>query len=103
LPPQQERILFLIYKNQLQLGVRKLILGRNGDIYSDDPKLRESLKVNLIKELFGSAADPKAYQNEFEAAVEAIPERYLKKFAEMRLDSPFVVAITDEGIKYIRR
>jgi hypothetical protein len=100
LRPDQERLLELLYKYQKQFSASKLVISRtDGTLYFDNDPKRGS-DVNLIKELYGKvdASDVK----HFEVLMESMPYQYTRVIPETRLDSPFVVNVTDDGIKYLR-
>jgi hypothetical protein len=100
LTPPQERLLGLLADYQRQYAADKLIVGRNGKLYFDnDPN--KGKEVSLLRDLYGS--DDLAKQNMFESLVESMPPEYLRLFPEMRWDSPFVISVTEAGLRYIRR
>jgi len=99
LQPQEEALLTIIHKYQVQFSAKKLIIGRTGAIF-DDPN-RKNTDINVAAELFGSENVSSEQLQEFESLIEGMPENYLRFFPETRLGSPFVVSITEEGIRYL--
>lgn len=81
LSPQQERLLRVIHKYQVDFGADKLVIAA---------------------EALGAGADPAARNREFEILMNGLPLEYLRQLPEMRLGSPFVVTITDAGIGYLK-
>src|SRR2546428_7880802 len=57
LDPQQEKLLTLIHKYQVQLGASKLVVLRDGRIY-DDQTRRIITGIDLASELFGAGSSP---------------------------------------------
>lgn len=100
LTPPQEQLLALVASYQRQYATNKLIISRkDGRLYFDgDPKKGED--VSLIRDLFGTVDTLK--QREFVELIESLPPEYLRSFPEMRWDSPFGVAITELGSRYLR-
>jgi hypothetical protein len=79
--------------------VTKLIIGQDGNLYFDDEPMKGK-NINFIMELYGSNAS--ADQKNFVALTESLPLEYIRFFPEMRWDSPFVVSVTEQGIRYMR-
>lgn len=79
------RFLRAISTIQRELGVSKLILGRDGDVlfYGDSPRPTG----RSLREEFPDLA----------SLVETMPREYLQLFPETRFDSPFVITVTNEG------
>lgn len=101
----QEKLLTILWKYQRDHSGRKLIILRNGQIYVNDVKNRKGgidLKGNVVSDLFGVKNREQGDFREFETLMEDFPEVYLKKIPESRMDNPFVVAVTEMGIKYLR-
>jgi len=101
--PPHERLLSLIHKYQVQFGATKLVIARSGLLHFDDPEQRERFNINLAAELFESAVDPTIRSRQFEALMEGMPAEYLRMIPESRLDNPFVVMITEAGIRYLKQ
>jgi hypothetical protein len=99
LTPSQEQLLSLIAKYQRIFTATKLIIGRDGSLYFDGEPAK-GRDVNFVTELFGSP-EPSAQKN-FVDLMESIPQEYIRFFPEMRWNSPFVVAVTERGMKYLR-
>jgi len=99
LSPRQERLLELIAAYQRQFAAEKLIISRrNGSLHFDsDPERGKDISV--LKDLFGKSAKPEERSVEFQNLMESLPPEYVRFFAETRLDSPFVVAVTPRGLE----
>jgi hypothetical protein len=98
--PPQKKLLILISNYQQQFAVHKLIIDRKtGGLWFDND-YQKGDGINLIHDLYESN-DPIA-QNKFEQLMETIPAKYLRSFQETRWDSPFVVSVTDEGLRYLK-
>jgi len=103
LEPQQEKLLRLIHKYQTDLGENKLIITRSdGRVHFDDEAKSEKHNINLFSELYGIESDFEKRESEFENLITSIPQLYLRSLPETRLDSPYVVQITEAGIYYLR-
>ncbi len=102
LNPQEEKLLSLIYKYQKESGLNKLIISRDGFVYFEGKDKDEQKRINLIGELYNINSDFKTRSKEFESIILNISEKFLKLIPESRLDSPYVVTITEEGIRYIK-
>jgi len=103
LEPQQEKLLQLIYNYQTGLGQNKLIISRSdGRLLFDEEAKREKHKINLFSDLYGIESDFKKKESEFENLITSVPQLYLRFLPETRLNSPYVVQITDDGISYVR-
>lgn len=102
LSPQAEKLLSIIYKYQKEFSRKKLIIGREGILYFDEPEMRNKYKINILGEVYDISSNYTAREAEFEALILDIPAEFLRQIPEMRLDSPYVVSITDEGIKYLK-
>jgi hypothetical protein len=100
LEPQQEKLLRLIHKYQVQFGARKLIIGRSGSLHFDEPE-RKEVNINIAEELLGSEGHSPARAREFEVIMESLPPNFLRMMPESRLDNPFVVTLTDAGRQYL--
>ena len=102
LSPQQERLLRLIYNNQVHFGAKKLVISRSGRLHFDDPK-EQTNQIDLAMELLGNRLDPAVRAHEFESLMEGMPPEYLKMIPETRWDNPFVVTVTEAGIRHLDR
>jgi len=102
LTPPQERLLALLFRYQREFASPKLIIGRNGELFFDDPEKRKSVKVNFLTELYGSKEGDVSNASEFITLMESLPTEYVRFHAETRFDNPFVVGVTPEGVKYLR-
>jgi hypothetical protein len=99
LSPPQEQLLTLLADYQRRFAANKLIVGRDGKIYfDDDPKRGDG--INLIRDLFGQ--DGQVNATRFVELMEGIPLEYLRFFPEMRFNSPFVVGVTEYGLRYLK-
>ncbi len=103
LSPQAEKLLSLVYKYQRDLGLNKLVIGRKGNLAFDEEEKRKKYKINFIGELFDIKSDYASRAKEFENIMLSIPSDFLKTIPETRLDSPYVVSITQEGIAYLKK
>jgi hypothetical protein len=85
---------------QRRFAAHKLVVGRkNGKLYFDgDPKRDEG--INLIHDLFGHVDQINATR--FEELMERMPPEYLCFYQETRWDSPFVVSVTEAGLRYLK-
>jgi hypothetical protein len=97
--PVQEKLLGLIAKYQGQFAANKLVIGRSGNLTFDGQR-DKGKDINLIVDLYG-ANSPAAQQN-FVDLMHNIPLEYLRYISEMRWNSPFVVSLTDRGMRYLR-
>jgi hypothetical protein len=102
LDPQQEKLLTLIHRYQVQLGVSKLVVLRDGRIY-DDQTRSIITGIDLVTELYGAGSSLAVRGPQFERLMEGMPPEYLRMIPESRLDSPFVVTITEAGIRYLTK
>ena len=101
LRPQQERFLLLLYRYQVELGVRKLIVGRSdGAVFLVDQTPRPT-RFNFMQDM--SLSPDKGDRALFEQLVEEMPQSYVRSFTESRFDNPFVIGITEEGQRYVQR
>ncbi len=101
LSPPQERFLELLSSYQTELGARKLIVDRtNGGLYFDDPQHRKS-QLNFIIGIYGSVTP--ANTALFDELMDSMPPEYVRFFPESRLDSPFVISVTEEGKAYLMK
>lgn len=101
LTPQQEKLLMLVHNYQVQFGARKLIIKTDGLLHFDEPN-RKDIKINIADELLGGENSFERAK-EFEAIVDGMPPEYLRRIPEMRLGSPFVVTVTEFGIRYLTK
>jgi hypothetical protein len=85
LTQRELRFLRAISTIQRELGVSKLIMGRDGNVlfYGDSPRPTG----HSLREEFPDLA----------SLVETMPREYLQLFPETRFDSPFVITVTHEG------
>ncbi len=98
--PAQERLLDVIAKHQREFAASKLVVGRKtGRLHFDDNDTRGG-DVNLLREVFGS--EDATNGSRFEELMESMPPEYLRLLPEMRWDSPFVVTVTEAGIRYLQ-
>jgi hypothetical protein len=99
LTPPQQKLLSLLARYQRQYSVTKLIVlrGRGTLHFDEDPD--KGKDVNLIRDLYGS--DQAQNPSEFENLMESMPAYYVKLLPEMRLDSPFVVSVTEAGFDWL--
>lgn len=100
LSPPQERLLELLVQYQKRFAATKLVVGRKTGRLHFDNEPQKGTGISLIKELYASEDSQRAA--EFERLMESMPSEYVRLLGEMRLDSPFVVSVTDEGMRYIR-
>lgn len=98
--PPQERLLELLVKYQKQFAVSKLIISRTDGtlIFDNDPK--RGANINLFTDLYG-VIDNKN-EERFEELLLSIPNEYVRFIPEMRWDSPFILNVTEAGIKYLK-
>ena len=66
------------------------------------PRVTNSPSENLLAALFGAREGDLSRSKEFERLMELLPDVYLRRYPETRINSPFVVGVTDEGVKYLR-
>ena len=97
---QQERLLRTIHTYQVRFGARKLIVLRTGQLVFDEPD-RKDIKINLAREVLGNAHMPDVMAKEFETLMESIPPEFFRVIPEARFSSPFVVTVTEVGVKYL--
>jgi hypothetical protein len=102
LTPSQERLLALLFRYQRDFAASKLIVGRKGLLFFDDEERRKSIKINLLTDLYGSKDDDDSRLSEFIALMESLPTEFVRFHAEARFDNPFVVGVTEAGVKYLR-
>jgi hypothetical protein len=108
LDPVQEKLLGLLAEYQRRFALTKLIVSRTtGQLVfvNDEGRVVPSASdVNVIRDLYGSdALKGGTKRREFERLMESMPTEYVRFFQETRLDSPFVVSVTDRGLRYLRR
>jgi hypothetical protein len=106
LTPSQESLLRTIHKYQVRFAADKLVIGRNGGLHfdapqRDDPAMKD-VRINVAADVLGGHMEPAARNREFELVMNSIPTDYLRHIPEGRMDSPFVVTITEAGIRYLR-
>jgi hypothetical protein len=89
----------ILAKYQRQYTAHKLIVSRSNGTLIFDGQRDRGKDVNLFTEMFGSeSADSKL---KFEMLMDSIPATLLTRIPESRLDSPFVVAFTEAGLRYL--
>ncbi len=100
LSPVQERLLELLAEYQKKFATGKLVIIRkNGALHFDnDPD--KGAEISLVRDLYGSDESGNAIR--FEQLMESMPGEYVRFWGEARLDNPFVVSVTDAGMKYLR-
>jgi hypothetical protein len=98
----QERLLTLLWEYQRRFASTKLVVSRDGRLFFDDPERQKTTKVNVLKDLFDSKEEDTSRVAEFQQLIDQIPEEYLRRYAEGRFGSPFVVGVTEGGVKYLR-
>jgi hypothetical protein len=102
LMPVQERLLEVLAKYQKAFAASKLVVSRtNGRLYFDGDR-NKGKDTNLLTDLYGSAEGDVSRAGEFEKLMESMPAEYLRLYGEARLDNPFVVSVTEDGMKYLR-
>ena len=98
---EQERLLKLLLRIQMETGARKLIVIRNsGDIMIDSGGEMNKVR-NLSESLWNGPADS-ARVAEIAILFEDFPSIYLERLPESRWNNPFVVKVTEAGIRYIK-
>jgi hypothetical protein len=103
LTAEQEAMLRAIDALQVQFAAAKLILLRNGDVmgYGETAK---PLGRNLVADVLKESPPPSEQSHErFVKLIESIPAQYLRLFPETRFGNPFVVSMTEDGRRYLRR
>lgn len=95
----QQKILSYIYDYQVASNLIKVIISKDGIIF-DEHQGRDTDK-NVIRDIMQKSNTDKNAQNAFANLLLSIPEKYLKIIPEVRWGSPFVVKVTNEGIKYL--
>jgi hypothetical protein len=100
LSPPQERLLGLISEYQKKFAASKLVITRgNGRLHFDEGPTRGQ-DVSMVRDLFGSEGPRQSLR--FDDLLESMPQEYLRLLPEARLDNPFVVRITEAGLRYLR-
>lgn len=103
LKPQEEKLLSVIYKYQKDFGLNKLIIYRtDGVLFFDNEEQRKKYQINIIAEVYNITKEYQSYSQQLEALILSIPEDYLRQIPENRWDSPYVIAITEKGIEYLK-
>lgn len=103
LSPQQLKLLKILYNIQSETGANKLIISSaNGMVHWDNEKMRDKYKLNVFQEFYSIESDFEKKSDEFGNLIHSIPDQYLQRIPETRLDSPYVVRIAEDGIKYIQ-
>ena len=96
----QEKVLRVLFKIQSQHGARKLIVIRETTeilVPTEDDSQKAS---NLSEEMWGPVDSTRAQQ--LERLMEDLPAIYVERLSESRWGNPFVVRVTEEGIRYLR-
>ena len=101
LSPPQEKLLRLLWEHQEKHAALKLVVSREGMIVT--PRITKAPTENLLTALFSVKEGDLPRAKEFEVLMEELPDVYLRRLPETRVGSPFVVAVTEEGRKYLRR
>ena len=101
LSPEQERLLGLLADYHKQFAATKLVVGRETGVLHFDADRERGHGISLITDLYGEA-QREARASDFERLMESLPPLYVRFYSEMRMGSPFVASVTDEGIKYLR-
>lgn len=99
LNPLQQKILSYIYNYQTVGNLPKVIISKDGTILDD--KQGSDTDKNVIRDIMNRDTADKDAQSAFENLLLSIPEKYLKIIPETRWGSPFVVKVTEDGIKYL--
>lgn len=103
LEPLEVKLLKTIYKYQSELGLARLVINRkNGQLFFDEEEKRKKYDINLIQAVYDISPPYEPKAGEFENLILSLPEKLLRHIPETRLDSPFVVQITREGIAYLK-
>jgi hypothetical protein len=97
LSPAQEHLLSILVGYMRQFSANKLVIGRESGVLVFDDQDRGH-GISLIQDLFG--VTDVVSQTRFADLMESMPSEYVTFLPEMRWDSPFVVRITDAGLKY---
>jgi hypothetical protein len=71
-------------------------------LYFDDPERRKSVKINFLSELFGNKDGDQSRLSDYVSLMETMPTEYVRFHPEARMDNPFVVSVTSDGVKYLR-
>lgn len=100
LTPMATKLLETLYRYQVETGLNKLVIGRNGEVHFDEQNLQTKYRLNVITDLFSTQTDTSSRIREFEYIMDSIPATYLARIPETRLDNPYVVQVTEEGVRY---
>jgi hypothetical protein len=98
---KQLRMLEYINAYQNKTNLTKVVITKEGFIFDDEKG--QNTNINIIFEVLHLDQNKKEAQKEFENTLLSIPEKLLRMIPETRLGSPFVVAITEEGIVYLSK
>ncbi|GEM_PF-6398615 len=98
--PEALRLLAYIYQLQVKYDLHKVIIGKDGSVGNGLNGIKED--INVIKEFFKLNEVNESSKVAFEKVVLKIPVTYLRNIPETRLGSPYVLAITPEGIMKIK-
>lgn len=97
--PPQERLLELLAQYQKRFAASKLVISRSDSRlhFDDDPK--RAMDVSIIQDLYGMVDVRNA--SRFEELIQTIPPEYARLIGEARWDNPFVISVTEVGIKHL--
>jgi hypothetical protein len=96
LEPLQDKLLEELAHLQKENGALKLVLDRKGYL------VMRGKKHGILANIYGEEIHTEAREQAFERLVESMPEIYLRRLPETLLDNPFVVTVTQEGMRYLR-
>ena len=102
LAPEQERMLELLAKYQKLFAVNKLVVSRKMGTLFFDKEPEKAKDISLIRDLYGVGGEDVARSSQFEKLLESMPPEYIRFYSEARFDNPFVVSVTESGMKYLR-
>jgi hypothetical protein len=100
LSPPQERLLGLLAQYQRQFAADKLIIDRKGGTLHFDDNAKKGEGISLVRDLYGS--EDSTNRTAFERLVESMPPDYVRLFPETRWGNPFVLSVTEAGLRYLR-
>lgn len=95
--PPQERLLELLAEYQKRFAASKLVISRSDGRLHFDDDLKRGTDVSIIQDLYGVVDVRNA--GRFEELMQSMPPEYVRLIAEARWDNPFVVSVTEAGIK----
>lgn len=102
LAPEQERMLELLAKYQKLFVVNKLIVSRKMGTLFFGKESEKAKDISLIRDLYGVSGEDVARASQFEKLLESMPPEYIRFYSESRFDNPFVVSVTESGMRYLR-